>query len=130
MKKYMKPIMESESFVANEYVAACWTLTCVGTCGGVETSQSSSLSAGSYFDYDEFDGNAPCTTKVDTDRLTIDSLEDFFKLVKDAFNTNMSIFEFFDIIVNGKEIETKTPVHPINVTSGWPASTGHPNASV
>ena len=28
-KAYVKPVMESEEFVANEYVAACWTLTCI-----------------------------------------------------------------------------------------------------
>lgn len=25
----MKPVMESEMFVANEYVAACWVVTCI-----------------------------------------------------------------------------------------------------
>lgn len=33
MKKYIKPVMESESFVANEYIGACWTVTCHGKCG-------------------------------------------------------------------------------------------------
>lgn len=28
MKKYVKPVMESESFVANEYIGACWLMTC------------------------------------------------------------------------------------------------------
>lgn len=28
MKKYMKPIMESESFVANEYVSTCYLINC------------------------------------------------------------------------------------------------------
>lgn len=32
MKKYIKPVMESESFVANEYIGACWTITCHGQC--------------------------------------------------------------------------------------------------
>lgn len=27
-KEYMKPVMESEAFVANEYVAACWFIRC------------------------------------------------------------------------------------------------------
>ena len=27
-KEYVKPVIESEEFVANEYVAACWRLTC------------------------------------------------------------------------------------------------------
>lgn len=27
-KAYVKPVMESEAFVANEYVAACWTVAC------------------------------------------------------------------------------------------------------
>lgn len=34
-KAYVKPVMESEEFVANEYVAACWKLTCqAGYWGG------------------------------------------------------------------------------------------------
>lgn len=27
-KEYVKPLMESEEFVSNEYVAACWDLRC------------------------------------------------------------------------------------------------------
>lgn len=29
MKTYVKPMMESEVFMANEYVAACWGVSCV-----------------------------------------------------------------------------------------------------
>lgn len=28
MKKYVKPLMESETFIANEYIGACWNVTC------------------------------------------------------------------------------------------------------
>lgn len=28
MKKYVKPMMNSELFMANEYVAACWKINC------------------------------------------------------------------------------------------------------
>lgn len=27
-REYVKPVIESEEFVANEYVAACWWVTC------------------------------------------------------------------------------------------------------
>ena len=27
-REYVKPVMQSEEFVANEYVAACWTIHC------------------------------------------------------------------------------------------------------
>ena len=27
-KKYVKPVMENENFVANEYIAACWEVSC------------------------------------------------------------------------------------------------------
>ena len=27
-KEYVKPVMESEEFVTNEYIAACWTFSC------------------------------------------------------------------------------------------------------
>ncbi|MGN0422060.1 MAG: hypothetical protein ACI4EY_04925 [Lachnospiraceae bacterium] len=29
-KEYVKPVIESEEFVANEYVAACYRITCIG----------------------------------------------------------------------------------------------------
>ena len=35
MKKYVKPMMESEAFVANEFVSSCWTVTC-DNCGAWE----------------------------------------------------------------------------------------------
>ena len=28
MKKYVKPMMEGQMFVANEYVAQCWKIKC------------------------------------------------------------------------------------------------------
>ena len=28
MKTYVKPMMQSETFVANEYIAACWRINC------------------------------------------------------------------------------------------------------
>lgn len=34
-RTYVKPVMESEAFVANEYVAACWTFACEGGGTGV-----------------------------------------------------------------------------------------------
>ena len=34
-KEYVKPVMESEEFVSNEYVAACWTVAC-NECSGKE----------------------------------------------------------------------------------------------
>lgn len=41
-RTYVKPVMESEAFVANEYVAACWKVTCDtatghGDCKGSST---------------------------------------------------------------------------------------------
>lgn len=30
MKKYVKPMMESEAFVANEYISSCTILSCMG----------------------------------------------------------------------------------------------------
>ena len=28
MKTYVKPMLQSETFVANEYIAACWKINC------------------------------------------------------------------------------------------------------
>lgn len=35
MKKYVKPLMESEAFVANEYIGACWYMDCACTDPGI-----------------------------------------------------------------------------------------------
>ena len=32
-KEYVKPVIESEEFVANEYVAGCWEVYCKGSPG-------------------------------------------------------------------------------------------------
>ena len=34
-KEYVKPVIESEEFVANEYVASCWDVRCEGTVLGL-----------------------------------------------------------------------------------------------
>lgn len=36
MRKYVKPLMESEAFVSNEYVSACSLIECFGKCGQSE----------------------------------------------------------------------------------------------
>ena len=48
-KAYVKPVMESEAFVANEYVAACWTMTCTNStksCGDYEYKGDTSVLGG------------------------------------------------------------------------------------
>ena len=35
-KAYVKPVMESEAFVANEYVAGCWEIVCQGGSYGAD----------------------------------------------------------------------------------------------
>lgn len=47
-REYVKPVMQSEEFVANEYVAACWTIHCnvpYGT-GYLETNGQADLQTG------------------------------------------------------------------------------------
>ena len=136
MKKYVKPMMESEAFVANEFVSACWTLSCVGGCGGVERvhdPNNNKYDGTSFIDYDTFAGKAPCTNKLDTSTMTIDSWWDFFLLALRAIGTGMGWNQFWDIVENGETITTKTPIHQINVTKGFthPVSNMyHPNASI
>lgn len=125
-KEYVKPVMESEAFVSNEYVAACWTLTCTGTCGGVETTRDEGYSEGVFFEYGEFANEEPCTNKIDETIVKVDSFRDLLKLVGDALSGEISEREFWEYLWLGRPITTTTRFHPIKVTKGWE---NHPNAS-
>lgn len=125
MKKYIKPVMESESFVANEYIGACWTMTCTnsdGSCGtetwrGEKNIEGLTLTAdntnGVYSG--DINGNEACREKFKpNDYNWTNTWQDFFTLIKylrDLWSGNTG---------------TTTKYHPVSVTEGW---TNHPNAS-
>ena len=62
-------------------------MSCVGGCG--ETEQVRNHSTDSYFEYGMFAGNAPCTTKIETDKLIINSWSELFDLIGEALEPNM-----------------------------------------
>lgn len=125
-KDYVKPTMESEAFVANEYVAACWTITCTnddGSCGSITAKND--LPTG--LTYDEasgngtfsgtINGNSGCRTTISEKDYEFNNWGDFFAWLWDLFNGNTTQSSSF---------------HPVSVTDGYIASDNkfHANASV
>ena len=70
-KEYVKPVMESEEFISNEYVAACYTVRCT-ECGAFAKgydSLASGVKTGNHMGYsvsiytDNLGGTPPCITE-------------------------------------------------------------------
>lgn len=127
-KEYTKPVMEGEAFVANEYVAACWTVECLNCKAYDEVHQdvykeySSSVGEPVYGDIymysGEIDGVDPClsnTTTTKPEWVTGWWGELFWTALKWWFGFN--------------DPETTTYYHTIQFQDGW-THTNHPNASV
>ena len=130
-KTYVKPVMESEEFVANEYVAACWRITCTGdgNCGTitVKDTESQTYSEGSMISTDSFNGKAPCTNEITKETFEVDTVDELLALLGETLDGTITTLKAIDILINGKEVETETSFHPLEVTKGWE---NHPNASV
>lgn len=127
MKKvYTKPVMESEEFVSNEYVAACYLFECEGKCKGTEKvkdpvriGELTKQGTGNYYIYTgTFAGNAAKDCQEYTEDITPDWYGTFWgskllwALIKEIF---------------GGQTETSY-YHQLTITSrnGWD---NHPNAS-
>lgn len=126
MKKYIKPAMESESFVANEYIGACWTMTCTNSdksCG-TETwrgdknidglTLSGNSSTGVYVG--DINGNGPCRDEYKPNDYNWTG----------SFWSDIPVLIKFIIDLWTGNTGTTTEYHPVSVTEGW---TNHPNAS-
>ena len=133
MKKYVKPMMESEAFVSNEFVSACWTIECTNSdksCG--EFTGKNDYPAGLRVDSDGISGTyvgqigqtpVGCRTEDTVSYKDYgfngkwDGLSDIFRFLKwlrDFFNDDLT--------------ETNSEYfHPVKVSSGWD---NHPNASI
>lgn len=125
-KEYVKPVMESEEFISNEYVASCYTIKCTnskGSCGNI---------TGKYNDYegsltvnDEGVGvyygtigtSSGCTNKTNPKDYDVKDLRSFWDWLLDVIFDNTTTTEYF---------------HPVSYTDGYKTSDGkyHPNASV
>ena len=131
-KEYVKPVMESEEFISNEYVATCWTLDCTKCDGYLET-RSDAYSEGPMLYEDNLwnsmgETKSACTTEISKDTFKIDSREKFWGLVSEAIKGEMKFGEFLDILFNGQDIELEYSVHPVEVKKGGTV-TNRPNAS-
>lgn len=138
MKKvYTKPVMESEEFVSNEYVAACWTVTCTNSksCG-------SFTGKGAYPEgLSETDGIGMYTGKINDKQGCIEVVESEGKpewidnictvpswqdptryLIEEA------VYYIYKSLVGSGTVKA---YHPVEVTEGYEKNgTFHPNASV
>lgn len=127
-KTYVKPVMESEEFMANEYVAACWKVTCTGKgkCGTIEVrdTESQTYSAGSMISTDTFNGKDPCTNQINSETFEIDTIEELVSLVGGVLDGEITLADGLDILINGKTVTTETWFHPLEVVSA-----DRPNAS-
>ncbi len=131
LKEYVKPVMESEEFTANEYVAACWTITCNNSnkeakCGGTEQVKAESMenisgltlsgnSSSGIFKGD-IEGITPGCTTISAYDLT---------------NLLGILSYLWDLWVKG-EVKEDDVFHPVTVTKGHTDENGwyYPNASV
>lgn len=125
MKKvYTKPVMESEEFVSNEYVAACWTITCTnsdGSCGKItgkdEYPSGLTINSSGYGIYEGKIGNSEgCREEIVENDYHINNFWSFLKWLWDYINDQTTHAEKF---------------HPVEVKTGYEENgTFHPNASV
>ena len=99
-REYVKPVIESEEFVANEYVAACWWVTCAPT-------------TISFLPQDPFGRHSACKGHS----VRVGESEPELTRLDGALGNN-----WYRANINGKETH-----HP--VTSQDRTSSEHPNAS-
>lgn len=129
MKKvYTKPVMESEEFVSNEYVAACWTVDCL-ECGAYDevydTKYNEYLNASTKmegYDVYTYDGTIngvdPCRSVTETS--TPGWVNGFWATV---------VWTVLKIWFGAQDEEHEKKYHTIQFSNGY-KHTNHPNASV
>lgn len=133
-KNYVKPMMESEAFVANEYVAACWMATCSGRCGAVEKGYESLktriTSGQSYDDMYLYTGSL-----TDTATKVTKSATDCESVTKDAGYPEWAdqwyerwFWNWILVPWFGQQNTETSYYHPVTLEEGWGKS--HPKASV
>lgn len=146
MKKYVKPLMESEVFVSNEYISTCYTITC-GKCGSWQegydqlagdvdskpitnpfsgevvytgTFYPSTLEHGSN---NRPDGT-PCVTYSGSDRI---SFWDIFEGLGIDWD---KAWQWLIQQIYGYNQSSISVHQDINIVPNWTHTTNHPNASI
>lgn len=135
MKKYMKPIMESENFVANEYVAACWTITCTNSdnsCGELKVYGETSPTVDGSLDYNSdglgsYVGQIGTTSPGCRTKSSISPKDYGFNGILDSGDFGRFLRWLWDALFGSTNNEEISYFHPVEVTIGHP---NHPNASV
>ena len=127
-KEYVKPVMESEEFVSNEYVAACWTVAC-NECSGKEkgyenlksgvTTTETSWGKEMAIYQESLGGKTPCQT------YKIPSTEPGFEWSNPWPWLLWQIF--VELLGFDPGYSNSVSYHPVSVIEGWD---NHPNASV
>ena len=118
-KEYVKPVMESEEFVSNEYVAACYLVTCLGnteegipSCGSLKLKEEPRTE--SYNEYTAYIGTIGDKNGCST--IPGGSVPWLIKMLY--------------LIFTGVLLEDKEDVNYHRVTVGNEGWDNHPNASV
>lgn len=127
-KEYVKPIMEGEAFVANEYIAACWTIDCL-ECGAYDEvydkDKQNYMNASTALGYDTYtypgkiNGVDPCRSTTETSKPS---------WVDDVFLGEL-IWWALKKWFGAKDDEVVSYYHTIQFENSWTHS-NHPNASV
>lgn len=140
-KNYVKPMMESEAFVANEYVAACWTITCTNSdanaCGGIEKIKDKELTdiGGLNAQYNEssdsylgtYTGTMPGNKQPCKNQLTMKDFDFDWGL---GALVDIDFYKFLWALIND-DLYNNNPVHPVAVSEGYYLENKfHPKASV
>lgn len=132
-KEYTKPVMEGEAFVANEYVAACTTMDCMG-CDKVWTEYNTDISeminkyglskmSEEVYIYEAEDG----CSNFQQDKTKPQWIDDICKddNIRDPkYAVEQIVWTIYKHWAGDTEIEK---YHPVQLSSGI---NGHPNASV
>ena len=123
-KEYVKPVMESEEFVSNEYVAACWTATCLECDAEIEAydkmansikNEAMTSTDDVYVYAKEFNGVPGCLSSTSTSKPSW------------ATGWGALIWWFLQTFWGAEGESTTVWYHPISLVEGWD---NHPNASV
>ena len=126
-KEYVKPVMESEEFVSNEYVAACWTIICTNSpsCGVAEVKTAGDSKPEGYKESNDVEiyagaiGNSIGCKSQDDLREYVNSFDFILPTTYDV------VYRILKAIF-GNSI---TSYHPVSLEKGHDNG-AHPNASV
>ena len=126
-KEYVKPVMESEDFVSNEYVAACWTVAC-NECPGKEKGYENLKSGVTTETFlgkelsiyqNSLGGETPCQTyNIPSKKPELDWLNPWPWVLWQIF---------VELLGFAPGYSGSISYHSVSVTEGWD---NHPNASV